>query len=424
MKKLILKSGVTQYKNDHYESTHGEVDMRQWLYRQLKAFHLNPSDDCCETFVPPTGVSDTDTRLTNPHVTGPNMLFDLLNVVTNVVTPNVITIPLTLLNITTTLVDNGDGTATYTNEAGTAVTITLGTAQTPLVANNSNTIDFTTSGTDNHTLTADVKLDNTGNVTFTTSVNGIKGSIIIPAETQTTLDSVTLSPANILEIQYTGEDGLPQLVNVDLSTLAIDINVASLAYNPLTGEITLTETDGSIHTIDIGPFAETITTLTDNGNGSFTYVSEDNTYTTWTETNTTITNTVVGNPIADYTSEDGTITPINETITTLNDFTLVGNVLGISYIDESGVTQSQDIDLTPILPIEQVDTFTNLTSGNTVTLTQTPISSNIPTVFRNGRYQVLTTDYSITGTLITFVVSFGVSGGAQGSEEVSIIYKY
>jgi hypothetical protein len=33
----------------------------------------------------------------------------------------------------------------------------------------------------------------------------------------------------------------------------VDINVGSLGYDPLTGEITLTETDGSIHTIDIGP---------------------------------------------------------------------------------------------------------------------------------------------------------------------------
>jgi hypothetical protein len=33
----------------------------------------------------------------------------------------------------------------------------------------------------------------------------------------------------------------------------VDINVGSLGYDPLTGEITLTETDGSIHVVDIGP---------------------------------------------------------------------------------------------------------------------------------------------------------------------------
>ena len=78
----------------------------------------------------------------------------------------------------------------------------------------------------------------------------------------------------------------------------------------------------------------------------------------------------------------------------------------------------------PVVISEKVDTFTNLTSGNTVTLTETPISTNIPMIFRNGRYQVLTTDYTIVGTLITFIKDFGVSSGASGFEEVSVVYKY
>lgn len=78
----------------------------------------------------------------------------------------------------------------------------------------------------------------------------------------------------------------------------------------------------------------------------------------------------------------------------------------------------------PVVISEKVDTFTNLTSGNTVTLTETPINTNIPMIFRNGRYQVLTTDYTIVGTLITFIKDFGVSSGASGFEEVSVVYKY
>ena len=343
MKKLILKSGVGQHKNQHYEATHGEVDMRRWLYSQLKAFHLDPSDDCCETYVPPVGV-DTDTRLTNPHVVGPNMVFDLLNVTNSTTTPNFISIPLSSLNINTTLVDNGNGTATYTNEAGVATTITLG----------------------------------------------------LP-ETQTTLDSATLTAGNLLEIQYTGENGTPQTVSVDLSTLAIDINVASVAYNPLNGEITLTETDGSVHTIDIGPFAETITTLIDNADGSFTYTNEAGASVTWNETNTTITNTVVGNKIADYTNENGTVTPINETITTLNDFTLVGNTLGISYVDETGTTISQDIDLTSIIPVETITSLDVPTlAGNILSIKYTA---------EDAIQQVQTIDLSTLNTVQTQLVA-------------------
>lgn len=372
MKKLILKSGVGQHKNQHYEATHGEVDMRRWLYNQLIAFHLNPSDDCCETYVPPVGVADTDTRLTNPHVVGPNMVFDLLNVTNSTTTPNFISIPLSSLNINTTLVDNGDGTATYTNEAGVATIITLGLPETSITVTDSNTVDFTASGTANHTLTADVKLNNTGNVTLTSTATGIKADVVIPAETQTTLDSATLTIGNLLKIQYTGEDGLPQTVSVDLTALAIDINVASISYNPLNGEITLTETDSTVHTIDIGPFAETITSLVDNTDGSFTYTNEAGTPITWTETNTTITDTVTGHKVADYTSEDGTVTTINETVTTLNDFTLVGNVLGISYEDETGATISQDIDLTSILPIETLTTLDAPTlAGNVLSIKYT-----------------------------------------------------
>lgn len=52
-------------------------------------------------------------------------------------------------------------------------------------------------------------------------------------------------------ISYVNEDGVTQ--NLDLSALAIDINVASMVYDPVSGEIVLTETDGTPHVIDIGP---------------------------------------------------------------------------------------------------------------------------------------------------------------------------
>lgn len=229
----------------------------------------------------------------------------------------------------TSLVDNGNGTATFTNETGTSTTFPIGGVS--VVDNGDGTYLITlpngTSVTISDTSVSTL-IDNGDNTfTYTDELGNTTTFTQGVPETQTTLDSAILTVGNVLEIQYTGENGLPQTVSVDLSTLAIDINVSSLIYNPLTGEIVLTETDGSTHTIDIGPFVETITILTDNNNGSFTYVNEAGTSVTWTETNTTITNTVIGNKIADYTSEDSTVTAINETITTIS-----GNI----YTNEAG----------------------------------------------------------------------------------------
>lgn len=226
MKRLILKSGTTQYKNQLYEASHGEVDMKRWLYSQLKAFHLDPSDDCCETYVPPIGTVDTDTRLTNPHVVGSNMVFDLLNVIDNTTTSNFISIPLSSLNINTTLVDNGNGTATYTNESGVATTITLGLPETPLTATDSNTITFTSSGTANHTLIADVKLNNTGNVNLTSTVTGIKADVIIPPDINTAINN-TIIGKKIAD--YTSETGTITNINETVTTLVNNPN-GSMVY--------------------------------------------------------------------------------------------------------------------------------------------------------------------------------------------------
>lgn len=43
------------------------------------------------------------------------------------------------------------------------------------------------------------------------------------------------------------------------TTLALDVNIGSLSYNPVTGEISLTETDGTIHTIDISTLIDVYT---------------------------------------------------------------------------------------------------------------------------------------------------------------------
>src|SRR5690606_31675456 len=55
------------------------------------------------------------------------------------------------------------------------------------------------------------------------------------AETVTSITGATLTGGNLLQFTYNDEAGVPNLISVDLTSLAIDVNVASVTYNPVTG---------------------------------------------------------------------------------------------------------------------------------------------------------------------------------------------
>ena len=122
-------------------------------------------------------------------------------------------------------------------------------------------------------------------------------------------------------------------------TLTVDINVNNFSYNNLTKEIILTETDGTIHTIDISDLVdvETITTLVINGDGSATYTSEDGTVTVIpAPTYSSYTDAVTGTPhkIGDHIAGDTTATPVYETLTIMT----LNTDGSVSYLSESGAT--------------------------------------------------------------------------------------
>lgn len=82
-----------------------------------------------------------------------------------------------------------------------------------------------------------------------------------------------------------------------------------------------------------------------------------------------------------------------------------------------------------VIPITQasIETRTPVTdsfsksSGNTVTISETPVSSLPFDVYRNGILQA-SDRYSLLNKVVTFVSAFGNSIGGQGAE--SIIIKY
>lgn len=113
-----------------------------------------------------------------------------------------------------------------------------------------------------------------------------KGSPL--AETDTFLDSVTLTNG-ILSIQYTGENGTPQIKTADLTGLIPKNSILDGSYDEDTNTLTLVKADGT--TIEI-PINEL----------------------------TSFSGLVAGHPIATYKDENGASTVINETITSYTSF--------------------------------------------------------------------------------------------------------
>jgi hypothetical protein len=150
---------------------------------------------------------------------------------------------------------------------------------------------------------------------------------------------------------------------------------------------------------------DTVTVTPPSGTVTGQVMTWDNTAGTWSASTPAGTFTVAGTA--------GT----NQTITLGTDtLTLTGLANGIQ------ITGSATDTMTFALR-EQVDTTTSLTSGTTVTATQTPIAATLR-VYRNGLIKDLTTDYTLSGSTVTFTTAFGISGGAQGGETVKLEYRF
>lgn len=211
-------------------------------------------------------------------------------------------------------------------------------------------------------------------------------------ETLTALDDITLV-GTTLSIFYTGENGVQQVKSIDIGSL--DINVGSLSYDPISGVITLIETDGTVHTVDIGPFVETVTSITDTvtGNPIANYVAEDGSITTINETITEINNTILGHNIAVYTNEAGDDVAINETVTQIS---------GNTYTNENGTGQT--IVQTNTLEVVGTDIVSTV-NGVSDTLPICDILDNAP-------------DYDLSSCLDT-VPSGAPSHGIQRTDTVA-----
>ncbi|MGJ8685810.1 MAG: hypothetical protein ACSHWW_14360, partial [Nonlabens sp.] len=241
------------------------------------------------------------------------------------------------------LTDNNDGTYSFTNSNGTNIIIDTNAVSNPynnatsgLAAMNvQDAIDELTGLTNSVSL-----IDNSdGTYTFTDAL----GNIITIQDTSI---STLVDNANGT-YTYTDETGVQTIIDTSimetLTSLGINASQTALEYSDENGLITTIDLTAVIQNL------ETITTLADNSDGTFTYTSEDGTVTT-IDTNAaeTLTTLVLNadDTNLDYTDEDGTTTQLDftdlvanlETITTL-----VDNTDGtFTYTNEAGTPVTID----------------------------------------------------------------------------------
>ncbi|AFL80251.1 hypothetical protein Aeqsu_0744 [Aequorivita sublithincola DSM 14238] len=301
----------------------------------------------------------------------------------------------------TTIIDNGDGTFTYTDEDGNTTTIDV---------SNLETLTFLALNPDGKTL------EYTDEDGVVTSIN--LETVIKNFETVTTI--VDNGDGTFT---YTDEDGNTTTIDVsDLETLTF------LALNPDGKTLEYTDEDGVVTSIDLETVIknfETVTTIIDNGDGTFTYTDEDGNTTTIDVSNLETLTFLALNPdgkTLEYTDEDGVVTSINletviknfETVTTIVDngdgtFTYTdedGNTTTIDvsdletltflalnpdgktleYTDEDGVVTSIDLETV----IKNFETVTTIVDNGDGTFTYTDEDGNT-TVISVGGAETLTT---------------------------------
>ncbi|MCX2679831.1 hypothetical protein OOZ15_07775, partial [Galbibacter sp. EGI 63066] len=229
----------------------------------------------------------------------------------------------------TNLVDNGDGTITYTNEDGTAQTVDIATmveaneTLTTLVDNGDGTMTYTDE--EGMATVIDMASIISSNETLTTLVDNGDGTMTYTDEdgvatviTTTVLSDNAQIPDGTVDIDGDGtpDNGVTLQDVINNLTTIIDANetLTTLVDNG-DGTITYTDEDGAATVIDMVTIVganETVTNLVDNGDGTITYTNEEGTaqtvdIATMVEANETVTNLVDnGDGTITYTNEEGT----------------------------------------------------------------------------------------------------------------------
>ena len=252
------------------------------------------------------------------------------------------------LETVTSLIDGNNGTIRYTDEAGALTLIN----KAALVDNGDGTFTF------NNGSSTPVTLDVSAFETVTTLIENTNNTFT-----------------------YTNEAGIPTVVDVsNLETLT------AIALNPDNTNIDYTDEDGSVTQISLANLVsnlETVTSLVDNNDGTFSFINEDGSTTTLNANNLETLTAIALNPDntnIDYTDENGNVTQLNLTnlITNLETLsTLSNNGDGtFTYTDENG--NQTDIDF------PNLETITTLVLNGDGTLTYTNENNTLTVIDLNA----------------------------------------
>lgn len=186
-----------------------------------------------------------------------------------------------------TLVDNGDGTFTFTLN-GTPTTIDMNQAE--VYVDGATLVGNILTLTDNDATTPNVTIDLstyrstlTDNGDGTYSHNDNNGNVVVIDTTAAPYDNTTSGlTATTFQGAIDELDGIVDALDLDTSVVS----------NVITGNRIATHTDGDGNNVDID---ETITTLIDNTNGTHTYTNESGTTTTFPTLDQERVEDIVGN---------------------------------------------------------------------------------------------------------------------------------
>ncbi|MHA3789655.1 beta strand repeat-containing protein, partial [Flavobacterium hauense] len=178
-----------------------------------------------------------------------------------------VSVPLSAINIVTTLINNNDGTYTYTNEAGTATIITNTTNADLSVAAGNLVL------TDSEGATVSVALSSLGatNATLTINNNGTTGNslddTLVLTDSNGVEVSVPLSAINIVTTLINNNDGTYTYTN-EAGTATVITNTTNANLSVAAGNLVLTDSEGATVSVALSALGATNATLTINNNGT------------------------------------------------------------------------------------------------------------------------------------------------------------
>ncbi|PIF30501.1 hypothetical protein CLU81_0931 [Flavobacterium sp. 9] len=280
----------------------------------------------------------------------------------------------------TTLVNNGAGSYTYTNEAGTAVnidvvgdvttnftTIANDPAVTNIIQNIVNktegnvtfdaaTNQFSYVDASGNTQLVDISTIVKANETLTTLVNNGAGSYTYTNEAGT---AVNIDVVGDVTTNFTTIANDPAVTNIIQNI--VNKTEGNVTFDATTNQFSYVDASGNTQLVDISTIVkanETLTTLVNNGAGSYTYTNE---------AGTAVNIDIVGDVTTNFTTiaNDPAVTNIIENIVnkTEGNVTFDATTNQFSYVDASGNTQLVDIS-TIIKANETITTLDKDASNN------------------------------------------------------------